>query len=51
MQITWLNLIEHLFIGFKWAMIFGSFFGFAAWFVHYLISDEAKEGIAKKVKK
>jgi len=48
---SWLNLVEHLFIGLKWAIIFGSFFGCAAWFVHYLIKKETKEGIAKKVKK
>jgi hypothetical protein len=51
MQVTYLNLIEHLFIGLKWTIIFGSFFGFAAWFVHYLIEDETKEKIAKRVKK
>ena len=51
MPITWLNLVEHIFIGLKWAIIFGSFFRCAAWFVHYLIEDETQEKIAKRTKK
>jgi hypothetical protein len=50
MQITWLNLFEHLFIGVKWAIIFMSFFGGFAWFVRFLLTDETKKKIADKVK-
>lgn len=50
MEITWLNLLEHLFVGLKWTIIFGSFFGFAALFVRYLIKDETRNKIAKRAK-
>jgi hypothetical protein len=51
MQITWLNLLYEIFIGLKWSIIFSSFFFSAAWFVNFLIKDDTRQKIAKKVGK